>query len=50
MNIMKGISDNMKTLQDIYYKVLNHWFWSEYDSIDMLMTDIALDYIERGEY
>lgn len=40
----------MKTIKDIYLRVLQHWFYSEYDSIDMLMTDIALDYIERGDY
>lgn len=40
----------MKTLKDIYFRVLLHWMYAEYYSIDMLMTDIALDYIERGEY
>ena len=40
----------MKTIKDIYFRVLVHWYYAKDDSIDLLMTDIALDYIERGEY
>lgn len=38
----------MKTIKDIYFRVLLHWLYAEYCSIDMLMTEIALEYIEKG--